>query len=369
MENIKRILNEEIEKVFLLSERIVSEDIKSAASFVLNEIVDFESEILEQNWKPSTNGKAKVFMDDFYINSKDLFFKNFLLTLRLVKLKSFEGISKDELFANNHGNFNDESMMLTENKKAISGKIRLNIFYKEGNINNNITLGLIYHELLHYYESYKRLLKYGEKSFSNLHSVYNIAHKKMALDGKAENKPFLYGLGTLVYCLCYFERNAFMSTLYGELIRVSCNSIECLKGQFKETKTYNNYYIFLENPEEIFNKSMISEDLDLQKINEIIKNSVESYNETNINNKVKLENIEFYYNGEGIEKYINKIYKLVKKSKERTDKKLPYAFEKILFDRKKKILAIRESDLFFLQNIPNRILTVEESYKMGLFKI
>lgn len=367
---LREYIREQVENVFLLNENIVSENIIKASEFVLNHIVELESEILEQDWKLSTNEKAMVFLDKTYIFSKFLFFKDLWVTLRLIKLNKEVQVSESEIKANNHSSFDDFAMRLTSDKKATKGEARFNIFYKDGDLNNDITLGLIYHEILHYYEHYQRLLKYGEKSFEDLHSVYNIFNSKINDDDNLKQNAFLYSLSTLVYCLCYFERNAFMANLYGELIRVSCDSISCLEGQFKQTSTYNNYYKFLKNPAEIFNEEMFHGNKDdLKEINKIITGSIESYNKINVKNKIDNKDVGFYYKGESIKDYVEKIYKMIAKAKYKTDKKLPEVFKKVLFDREMKVRAINEIDNFYLRRHPNRIMTPEESYRGGWYKI
>jgi glutamyl-tRNA reductase len=149
-----------------------------------------------------------------------------------------------------------------------------------------------------------------------------------------------------------------MATLYGELINTSISTTEDAKREFKKTKTYQNYYINLVNPQLIFNKELCLDKNDLPKINEIIEKTIDEFNQINVNNKIKkLSDLKFYYNNENVDDFVNKVTKLAKKEEEIVKKKLPHVFKKILSDKQKKIKTLNEADFNFNDNkiFPGRL--------------
>ena len=344
MNSLREYIKEEIDNIFLLNEVAVSEEIKNASNLILDKIIEIENETLLSNWKKSSKIDGFVLVDRIYINSKDLFFKDLWIDLRLIKIKKTEHISEEQLKANNYGTFNENMILLNDDKKISRGQFFLNIAYVEGELKNNLTLGCIYHEVLHYYEAWKRFLKYGNPKVSDIASVRNSIQTRIKNEC---NGNFLLGLSEIIYYLCYFERNAFMATLYGELINTGASSIEDLEREFKNTKTYQNYYVNLQNPQLIFNSSLCSDKNDLYKINEIIEKTISNFNQVNINNKVESKDLKFFYKNESIEEYANKIFKLIKKEEAVVNKKLPFVFKKILADKQKKIKTLNEIDFNF----------------------
>ena len=248
--------------------------LEDAKKFLLDELIELESEIPSINWKKLKRFDDSFEFNDFTIlNTDNLFFKNIQIVFRFIKISKKIEISEEEFLKNNYGDF-DDSYMKLENNKAVKGIIRLNIAYYEGNFKNDITKNLITHELEHYYEHYKRALNNGDKSFSYMSNVTNIAKEKNLNNEKNE---FLNNLSFLMYCSLYFERNANLSTLYGELMNMPGNSLKEIKNDFIISKIYKSYYKYLENPQQIFNKELyLNNQIDLNIINKYINDSMEN---------------------------------------------------------------------------------------------
>ena len=346
---LRNLIREEINKI--LKEVAVSEDMKNSVELIFQEIIDFEESAFENRWKNLSENELKIkgksIRDEIHINTKEHFFRTLNIEVRLVKLDKNQKINSEVINSNNYGAFNDSIVYLDDDKKIRNGKIFLNISYFSGDLKNNLTNGIIYHEILHYYEAWMRLKKYGNPKTSDFSNIKNSIQTKIKNEC---NGDFLKGLSEIIYYLCYFERNAFMATLYGELINTSSNSIEDLQNAFKKTKTYENYYVNLKNPTLIFNKGMCVSDKDLEDINKIIQDTVSQYNSLNPNYKFYSENIPFYYSGSGVDDYIKKILNLVNKERKLVENKLPKIFEKILKDKKMKLNSINESNLEFNDN-------------------
>jgi hypothetical protein len=349
---VVNLIKEEIEKI--LKEVAVSEEIKESAGLILKEVLDFEESILDNRWKELSNIHGKTIRDELRIDVKNNFFRTLNVEIRLVKIDKDQDVNSAIINSNNYGAFNDSLVYLDSGDKIRNGKIFLNIAYFEGDLNNNLTTGLIYHEILHYYEAWMRLKKYGNSKVSDFSNIKNSIQTKIKNEC---NGDFLKGLSEIIYYLCYFERNAFMATLYGELINTSARNIDEIEILFKKTKTYENYYINLLNPALIFNKEMCISKEDLEKVNKIIQSTINEYNKLNPKHKLDLSNIPFYYSGNGIDNYMNKILKLVAKEQKVVENKLPKVFKKILKDKQLKLKSINESDLEFNDNIifPGRI--------------
>ncbi len=350
--SVVNLIKEEIEKI--LKEVAVSEEIKESADLILKEILDFEESILDNRWKELSNIHGKTIRDELRIDVKNNFFRTLNVEIRLVKIDKDQDVNSAIINSNNYGAFNDSLVYLDSDDKIRNGKIFLNIAYFEGDLNNNLITGLIYHEILHYYEAWMRLKKYGNSKVSDFSNIKNSIQTKIKNEC---NGDFLKGLSEIIYYLCYFERNAFMATLYGELINTSARNTDEIEVLFKKTKTYENYYINLLNPTLIFNKEMCISKEDLEKVNKIIQSTINEYNKLNPKHKFDLPNIPFYYSGNGIDNYINKILKLVAKEQKVVENKLPKVFKKILKDKQLKLKSINESDLEFNDNIifPGRI--------------
>ena len=87
MNSLREYIKEEIDNIFLLNEVAVSEEIKNASNLILDKIIEIENETLLSNWKKSSKIDGFVLVDRIYINSKDLFFKDLWIDLRLIKIK------------------------------------------------------------------------------------------------------------------------------------------------------------------------------------------------------------------------------------------------------------------------------------------
>ncbi len=350
--NIRNLIREEIEKI--LKEVAVSEEMKESVNLILKEILDFEEGVFDNRWKELSNIHGKTIRDEIRIDTKGNFFRTLNIEIRLVKLDNGQKIDSTTINSNNYGTFKDSLVYLDSDDKIRNGRIFLNIAYFEGNLNNNLTRGLIYHEILHYYEAWMRLKKYGNSKVSDFSNIKNSIQTKIKNEC---NGDFLKGLSEIIYYLCYFERNAFMATLYGELINVNASNIEELKILFRKTKTYENYYINLLNPILILNKEMCVSKEDLERVNSIIQSIINEYNKLNPNYQFDLIDNPFYYSGDSVDDYVNNILKLAAKEQKVVEKKLPKVFKKILKDKQLKLKSINESSLEFNDNIifPGRI--------------
>ena len=332
-ENIRKIIREAIDKI-LIKERITSKELEESGNFLYNELIEFESEIVSSNWKKLNKVDGFEYSDFIVYNSNDLFFTDVQIEFRFIKLSNNFKATEEELLRNNHGYFDDKFMRI-KNGKAIGGRIYLNFAYYDGNFKNTITKNLTKHEMEHYYEHYKRELNNGDKSFAYMANVTNVAKEKILNN---ESNQFLNNLSFLMYCSLYFERNANLSTLYGELMNMPGGSLKEIDNDFKISKIYKFYYQYLENPQKIFNKEIfLKDEVDLTVINKYINDSIDD-----LEDKRNVLNA-FFYKGNGVDNYIKKVYKIIEKSKYKFDKKLEYTFKKVLFDKKNQFGNLNEN--------------------------
>lgn len=347
---LRKFISKEVNKT--ITESIVSDEIKESANFLIYKIIELEKNISPFRWSELSHNEfgitGKSIKEQITIDVENLFFENLILQVRFVKLDKNQEISQTLINSNNYGNF-DDSMVYLNGNKIKNGKIYLNISYFEDSLENGLTKGVVYHELLHYYESWQRLKKYGNPKTSDLSNIKNSIQTR--LRNEVDNK-FLNGISEIIYYFCYFERNAFMATLYGELIDRNENTLGGLNKIFKKTKTYENYYINLLKPELIFNKNIGVEKDDLDKINETIKETIKKYNQINPNNKYNPQKIPFYYKGGTVESYMKKILGIISTEQKIVERKINKVFKKVLYDRKSKLKSVNEK----FDNIGNELI-------------
>lgn len=351
---IRQLIREEINKTFLLQERFSSKQIDDAVDAIKNELIEFEDAVIEDNYRKETpDKKAKILTEilTIYVRNKNIFFKDLVLAIRFVKVKKEYPLNHDELKTNARGSFGEDYGFIdSADKKLTKSKINIDYTFNEGEFDTKILTALVYHEVLHMYELYNKILN-GKSGFSDKHMIYNMFMKKL-LEKAKENKcyDFLERLSRIIYCLCYFEKNAFVTSLYGKLLDCESFNLRNANEEFLQTKTYSSYYEPLKNVNENLNINLInneSSEFIKNNLNDLIKETVEEYNNWNINNKVTINEIPFKYNGESIEQYLSKIKKIAKNELIKFEKILPGIYKKVLYTRYKKLRGINERYFVF----------------------
>lgn len=174
--------------------------------------MELEADVQPENWKKLSSANGFEFNDYVFLATKDLFFKTVQIKFRFIKLSKNANVDKNKISRNNYGNFDDYYVQLKDGK-ILKGILNFNFAYHENNFNNKTTKGLIMHEVQHYYEAFKRIVNNKPENANS--KTTNLAQKKIK---ENENNKFIQGLSFLMYLSLYFERNANLTSLYGELI-------------------------------------------------------------------------------------------------------------------------------------------------------
>lgn len=101
--------------------------------------------------------------------------------------------------------------------------------------------------------------------------------------------------------------------------------------------------------------------IDLNKINKYIEGL------KNKNTKEKING--FFYENNGIENYISKVFEIIKKSKLKFDKKLSQLFKKVLFDKHNQFGNIRTNEIFErdFKNHPSQFKNTQYFWFQAIF--
>ena len=250
MERIKKIIKEEVERLFLLEERGVPKEVKKATFVIVDKIKREEQSVEKEDWVTRAIGNINYKKTTFTCrvkSEKDLFFKNLLLIVDCVKILD-KNVNYNVLTNGNRAELYKNSIIFDAEKEKIKDlTIRLKLCYID-DVDNKLTYSLVSHELLHAFEFLKR----KEVFTSQKHSLYNAINSDRGVYSKIKPLTFLFNT------MCYFEINANIVGLYHELYKSNKNSLEGLKREYYDGGVYNEFFKYLEKPELILTNSLIN---------------------------------------------------------------------------------------------------------------
>ncbi len=329
--DIRKIIKEEIEKIFLSEEKGVSEEVIKATNEVVKKIAEYEEKIQEIEWdsviyKGGINLPAEKYEKNIEISFNDLFFEDVSFNLTFVRALG-KNIPDDIISISNRAKLFRNVVFNEKNGKIKNCHIDVKLCYNK-NIDNYITRGVISHELSHLYESFKR----KSPELSKKHEFYNAVHSMSIGGSKLEKITFLF------YCMCYFELNANIHFLYEELYgNKFVNDYKDGLKWYYNTVTYKENLINLEKPENIIGVNFVKtiNKNDLQFLNS-------SINDVFYNLGIKNEKFKkyLYFNDKigTIETYFERIKNLCKELYKLYFKRVGKVIIKVVDDKNKSFL-------------------------------
>ena len=356
--NIRRIIKEEIEKIFLFEESGVPKEIVDATYRIVDKISKNEKTIYEDEWtdiesKEGLKIKAKSFSDTMFFQFDNLFFEGVFISIEFLKL--LDKTSNQKIKTNStRAELKRSGIRFNSDKSKIkSFRMDVRICYTD-RVDKPYVYGVISHELEHLYEFFKK----KEVYLSKKHEIYNEIRLRCG------NNQKLSGLVFLFYCMCYFELNANIVALYHELFYGNGKSYKDLFAEYYQTSVYSEFLINLEKPELILSDEYINS-LSVEDLIEI-NNSIEGIiKDFGIVKNTKIGAIK-YRIGEGVENYIVRIRNYCKKVYSEYLKNVERVIRKVEKDKLEGIIRKEHSsfgtkDKFIIEN--NRAVCYKNYFK------
>lgn len=302
MFEFKKIIKEEIDKMFLKEANGVPEEIKKVTKILENEIYKNFILIDDKDWQKvydsnnkKIDGAQKSYLS-ISLDSTDFFFTKINFKINLIKITD-DKISEEIIKKSNRGQFLERYLYFNRTTKKIDdANFELFLCFRNNDILNSYAKNLIFHELMHLYRAYhEKLTKF--KDTKSKDDVYN------SLSLVKTNNLTIKKIIHIIYCMLNFENDANIGGLYSELMNSSADSIENLKKEVYNTVFYSEYMVLLKEPEKYINQDEINnltnEDFDI--INKKIKE------ESVMMNIKTLKNYDFYFRGNK-ELYFKKLF-------------------------------------------------------------